>query len=103
MDYSLIVGIHDCEKAEQEALEAQQQAESEAENGDNADGDTEDGLDEEYISDGIANVPTPPDSPQTFVNQPFSGEVDPKIEMFAIKSGKGKQFCFYTKFSNKTE
>lgn len=88
MDYSLIVGIHDCEKAEQEALEAQQQAESEAENGDNADGDTEDGLEEEYISDGIANVPTPPDSPQTFVNQPFSGEVDPKIEMFAIKSGK---------------
>lgn len=96
MDYSLIVGIHDCEKAEQEAFEAQLEAEAEAENGENADGEADDGLlEEEEINDVMGSVPTPPDSPQTFVGQPFTGEVDPKIEIFGIKSGKGNKNAKY--------
>ncbi|CAI9728724.1 phosphatidylinositol 5-phosphate 4-kinase type-2 alpha-like [Octopus vulgaris] len=97
MDYSLIVGIHDCEKAEQEAFEAQLEAEAEAENGENADGEADDGLlEEEEINDVMGSVPTPPDSPQTFVGQPFTGEVDPKIEIFGIKSGKeDKQIIYF--------
>ncbi|XP_014773204.1 phosphatidylinositol 5-phosphate 4-kinase type-2 beta [Octopus bimaculoides] len=97
MDYSLIVGIHDCEKAEQEAFEAQLEAEAEAENGENADGEADDGLlEEEEINDVMGSVPTPPDSPQTFVGQPFTGEVDPKIEIFGIKSEKeDKQIIYF--------
>ena len=82
MDYSLLVGIHDIERAEQELNDS---VESE-ENGFDEDEEDED-------SPGTANagsVPTPPDSPMAmFMSQPsFTGEIDPIIERFAMKSSE---------------
>ncbi|XP_057680002.1 phosphatidylinositol 5-phosphate 4-kinase type-2 alpha isoform X1 [Corythoichthys intestinalis] len=74
MDYSLLVGIHDVERAEQEEVESE---DNEAE---------EEGVE----SDGGA-VGTPPDSPSNTLDstKPLSpGEFDPTIDVYAIKSSE---------------
>uniref|UniRef100_A0A1A7Y8Z0 1-phosphatidylinositol-5-phosphate 4-kinase n=1 Tax=Iconisemion striatum TaxID=60296 RepID=A0A1A7Y8Z0_9TELE len=71
MDYSLLVGIHDVERAEQEELESE---------------DNE--VEEEGESDG-GGIGTPPDSPSNTLdsNKPLCpGEFDPSIDVYAIKS-----------------
>ncbi|KAK0140748.1 Phosphatidylinositol 5-phosphate 4-kinase type-2 alpha [Merluccius polli] len=71
MDYSLLVGIHDVERAEQEEVESE---DNEGE--------------EEGESDG-GGVGTPPDSPSNTLDstKPLSpGEFDPTIDVYAIKS-----------------
>uniref|UniRef100_A0A8C2ZWN4 Phosphatidylinositol 5-phosphate 4-kinase type-2 alpha n=1 Tax=Cyclopterus lumpus TaxID=8103 RepID=A0A8C2ZWN4_CYCLU len=71
MDYSLLVGIHDVEKAEQEDVESE-------------DNEPE----EDGESDG-GGIGTPPDSPSNTLdsNKPLSpGEFDPAIDVYAIKS-----------------
>lgn len=71
MDYSLLVGIHDVERAEQEEVESE---------------DNEG--DEEGESDG-GIVGTPPDSPSNTLDssKPLSpGDFDPNIDVYAIKS-----------------
>lgn len=76
MDYSLLVGIHDVERAEQEEVESE---DNEAE--------------EEGESDG-GGIGTPPDSPSNTLdsNKPLSpGEFDPTIDVYAIKSNESEQ------------
>ncbi|KFO35102.1 Phosphatidylinositol-5-phosphate 4-kinase type-2 alpha, partial [Fukomys damarensis] len=71
MDYSLLVGIHDVERAEQEEVEGE---ENEGE--------------EEAESDGTPAVGTPPDSPGNTLNSspPLApGEFDPSIDVYGIK------------------
>ncbi|XP_071184232.1 phosphatidylinositol 5-phosphate 4-kinase type-2 alpha-like isoform X6 [Salvelinus alpinus] len=73
MDYSLLVGIHDVERAEQEEVESE---------------DNEG--DDEGESDG--GIGTPPDSPSNTLDstKPLSpGEFDPTIDVYAIKSNNG--------------
>ncbi|XP_076146227.1 phosphatidylinositol 5-phosphate 4-kinase type-2 alpha isoform X1 [Alosa pseudoharengus] len=70
MDYSLLVGIHDVERAELEEVDSE----------DNEEGD-------EGESDG--GVGTPPDSPSNTLDssKPLSpGEFDPTIDVYAIRS-----------------
>ncbi|KAG7260324.1 hypothetical protein CRUP_022826 [Coryphaenoides rupestris] len=72
MDYSLLVGIHDVERAEEEV-------ESE---------DNNEGAEEEAESDG-GGVGTPPNSPSNTLDssKPLApGEFDPTIDVYAIKS-----------------
>ncbi|XP_061821485.1 phosphatidylinositol 5-phosphate 4-kinase type-2 alpha isoform X6 [Nerophis lumbriciformis] len=72
MDYSLLVGIHDVERAEQEEVESEDN-EAEEEGGE---------------SDGGV-IGTPPDSPSNTLDstKPLSpGEFDPTIDVYAIKS-----------------
>ncbi|XP_044130358.1 phosphatidylinositol 5-phosphate 4-kinase type-2 alpha [Bufo gargarizans] len=72
MDYSLLVGIHDVERAEQEDEESE-------------DNDGE----EEGESDGMQPIGTPPDSPGNTLNstRPLPpGEFDPTIDVYGIKS-----------------
>ncbi|KAG8573697.1 hypothetical protein GDO81_012502 [Engystomops pustulosus] len=72
MDYSLLVGIHDVERAEQEDVESE-------------DNDGE----EEGESDGTHPIGTPPDSPGNTLNstKPLPpGEFDPTIDVYGIKS-----------------
>ncbi|XP_033762842.1 phosphatidylinositol 5-phosphate 4-kinase type-2 alpha-like [Pecten maximus] len=85
MDYSLIVGIHDCERADREAIEALVQ--EEPGEGEEDENDTENGIleDDEYDYGG---VPTPPDSPQPMAMPPFVGELDSNLERFGIKSSE---------------
>ncbi|XP_041670649.1 phosphatidylinositol 5-phosphate 4-kinase type-2 alpha isoform X4 [Cheilinus undulatus] len=73
MDYSLLVGIHDVERAEQEEVESE---------------DNE--VEEEGESDG-GGIGTPPDSPSNTLDstKPLSpGEFDPSIDVYAIKSNE---------------
>lgn len=77
MDYSLLVGIHDVDRAEQEEMEVEDRAE-----------------DEECENDGIGGNPvgsygTPPDSPGNLLNFPRffgPGEFDPSVDVYAMKS-----------------
>uniref|UniRef100_A0A3B3DJM8 Phosphatidylinositol 5-phosphate 4-kinase type-2 alpha n=1 Tax=Oryzias melastigma TaxID=30732 RepID=A0A3B3DJM8_ORYME len=71
MDYSLLVGIHDVERAEQEEVDSE---DNEAEDDGESDG---------------GGVGTPPDSPSNTLDstKPLSpGEFDPSIDVYAIKS-----------------
>ncbi|XP_039560567.1 phosphatidylinositol 5-phosphate 4-kinase type-2 beta isoform X3 [Passer montanus] len=78
MDYSLLVGIHDVDRAEQEEMEVEERAE-----------------DEECENDGlvggnpISSYGTPPDSPGNLLNYPRffgPGEFDPSVDVYAMKS-----------------
>ncbi|NXW78697.1 PI42B kinase, partial [Hirundo rustica] len=77
MDYSLLVGIHDVDRAEQEEMEVEERAE-----------------DEECENDGLGGNPissygTPPDSPGNLLNYPRffgPGEFDPSVDVYAMKS-----------------
>ncbi|XP_034993145.1 phosphatidylinositol 5-phosphate 4-kinase type-2 beta isoform X2 [Zootoca vivipara] len=77
MDYSLLVGIHDVDRAEQEEMEVEDRAE-----------------DEECENDGLGGNPigsygTPPDSPGNLLNFPRffgPGEFDPSVDVYAMKS-----------------
>uniref|UniRef100_A0A673FYK4 Phosphatidylinositol 5-phosphate 4-kinase type-2 alpha n=1 Tax=Sinocyclocheilus rhinocerous TaxID=307959 RepID=A0A673FYK4_9TELE len=71
MDYSLLVGIHDVERAEQEEVESE---DNEGE--------------EEGESDG-GIIGTPPDSPSNTLDSAkplLPGDFDPSIDVYAIKS-----------------
>ncbi|KAJ6651320.1 hypothetical protein lerEdw1_021082 [Lerista edwardsae] len=75
MDYSLLVGIHDVERAEQEEVECEENDEDEGE------------------SDGAPTIGTPPDSPGNTLNslQPLApGEFDPTIDVYGIKCHESK-------------
>lgn len=82
MDYSLLVGIHDVERAEQEEMDVEGTGE-----------------DEEYENDGMGggvltgSFGTPPDSPGNPLNCGGffgPGEFDPSVDVYAIKSHDGK-------------
>ena len=78
MDYSLIVGIHDCDRADMESAEMNQRVKETDEDSN----EEENGVDEDI--NGLGGVPTPPDSPQP-IHQPFTGEIDPNIERYGIR------------------
>lgn len=78
MDYSLLVGIHDVERAEQEEMDVEGVGEE-----------------EEYENDGMGggvltgSFGTPPDSPGNPLNCGGffgPGEFDPSVDVYAIKS-----------------
>ncbi|KAM9792454.1 phosphatidylinositol 5-phosphate 4-kinase type-2 beta-like isoform 1-T1 [Neosynchiropus ocellatus] len=78
MDYSLLVGIHDVERAEQEEMDVEGAGEE-----------------EEYENDGMGggvltgSFGTPPDSPGNPLNCGSffgPGEFDPSVDVYAIKS-----------------
>lgn len=81
MDYSLLVGIHDVDRAEQEEMEVEERAE-----------------DEECENDGLGgnllcSYGTPPDSPGNLLSFPRffgPGEFDPSVDVYAMKSHESK-------------
>ncbi|XP_063815770.1 phosphatidylinositol 5-phosphate 4-kinase type-2 beta [Pseudophryne corroboree] len=75
MDYSLLVGLHDVDRAEQEEMEVEERAEEE---------ECEDGS-----GNPICSYGTPPDSPGNLLNFPRffgPGEFDPSVDVYAMKS-----------------
>ncbi|KAM3823478.1 phosphatidylinositol 5-phosphate 4-kinase type-2 beta isoform 3-T3 [Vipera latastei] len=77
MDYSLLVGIHDVDRAEQEEMEVENRAEDEECENDGIGGNT------------IGSYGTPPDSPGNLLNFPRffgPGEFDPSVDVYAMKS-----------------
>ena len=84
MDYSLLVGIHNCDAPDQ-----QQQQPKQLDLGDNQAADVHGNVvnsSDEHDSSGSAA--TPPDSPATPRRNrtiSFTAELDPCLELFAIK------------------
>lgn len=84
MDYSLLVGIHDVDRAEQEEMEVEERAEE-----------------EECENDGVGgsllcSYGTPPDSPGNLLSFPRffgPGEFDPSVDVYAMKSHESKSSC----------
>jgi len=94
MDYSLLVGIHDCDLATSADGATGDQRNNSFDN-DLEDGDVEDDPDDED-SPGTGGVGgggaaaagdlTPPDSPVVLYQAPFfTGELDKGLEFFAVK------------------
>ncbi|XP_042890124.1 phosphatidylinositol 5-phosphate 4-kinase type-2 alpha-like [Penaeus japonicus] len=73
MDYSLLLGIHDMSRAEEEESEMNQESE-------------DDVIEEE--EDECSGVPTPPDSPLTAARERTcsNGAINPEVEIYAIES-----------------
>ena len=83
MDYSLLVGIHDVDRAEQEEMDVEGVGE-----------------DDEYENDGMGggvltgSFGTPPDSPGNPLNCGGffgPGDFDPSVDVYAIKSRDGEE------------
>lgn len=83
MDYSLLVGIHDVDRAEQEEMDVEGVGEE-----------------DDYENDGMGggvltgSFGTPPDSPGNPLNCGGffgPGEFDPSVDVYAIKSRDGEQ------------
>ena len=92
MDYSLIVGIHDCDRVEPEGPELAPNTDSD----EAVSGDDENGYEYEQDSPDIGGfAPTPPDSPQPNNFPAFNGDIDPSIEKFGIKCAEGKDSIFF--------
>ncbi|CAG0912628.1 unnamed protein product [Notodromas monacha] len=91
MDYSLLLGIHDCERAEQEDREdMERQALEGDDEGEESSGSG--GAGPRSIGGGDANpVPTPPDSPLNFTRPRAlsNGQIDPQTDLYAIPSVEG--------------
>lgn len=83
MDYSLLVGIHDVDRAEQEEMDVEGVGEE-----------------DEYENDGMGggvltgSFGTPPDSPGNPLNCGGffgPGDFDPSVDVYAIKSHDGEE------------
>ncbi|MEQ2179598.1 hypothetical protein GOODEAATRI_026794, partial [Goodea atripinnis] len=92
MDYSLLVGIHDVERAEQEEMDVEGAGE-----------------DEEFENDEMGrgvltgSFGTPPDSPGNPLNCGGffgPGEFDSSVDVYAIKSHDSERHCFKIEWSS---
>lgn len=82
MDYSLLVGIHDCYATDQDRNDSFDN---------DIDNDVDEDEDEDSPGSGNASVPTPPDSPVVVSPPPiFTGSLDPTFEHFGIKCSDRK-------------
>lgn len=86
MDYSLLLGVHDCDRAAQEEREKEREREREQETGEV---DEENGVEEDDDSQASGGNPTPPDSPLASRERVRNGEIDPKLDIYAIPSNEG--------------
>ncbi|KAF6016419.1 PIP4K2B [Bugula neritina] len=77
MDYSLLIGIHDCDRALVEAEQAESEENGERESSDDAELSSSPG--------GGARGLTPPQSPLTYLSK--NPNIDPDLDQFAVKSG----------------
>jgi 1-phosphatidylinositol-5-phosphate 4-kinase len=89
MDYSVCLGIHDCERSELDAQEKEKVEHSDGEgSGENGPGSEED---EDSAGSGVGGAgPTPPDSPQALrEDMPLNGDgLNPTRDIYATPSSE---------------
>ena len=84
MDYSLLVGIHDCDCSDPDPIVSSDN---------DLDEDTED---DSPGSGNCGGAPTPPDSPMVAPVPPiFSGDLDSYLEFYAVKCSDREFHCLY--------
>jgi len=88
MDYSLLLGVHDCERAEEERAAGQEEADLEEDEDSSGSG-----VEQRW---GGAGITTPPDSPRTLVREAslHDGCIIPELDIYAIPSSDGKNILF---------
>lgn len=89
MDYSLLLGVHDCEQAEQDNMDRPEQPDfGAAEDSYNEDDEDSGGS---TVAVGAPTGPTPPDSPQMSrmraarsMSYQYTGQIIPELDIYAI-------------------
>lgn len=89
MDYSLLLGVHDCARAEEERAAGQEDADLEEDEDSSGSGV------EQRWGGGAgasAGITTPPDSPRTLVREAslHDGCIIPELDIYAIPSSDGQ-------------
>lgn len=92
MDYSLIIGIHDCERIESGNTSPAVPANTDSDEHNSEEENGYEYEDSPEVPTGFA--PTPPDSPQPNNFPTFTGDIDPTIERFGVKCGPKKEIYF---------
>jgi len=100
MDYSLLVGIHDCDLAATSTDGATGDQRNNSFDNDLDDADVDDDQDDEDSPGGggaaAAGDLTPPDSPVVLYQAPFfTGELDKSLEFFAVKCSESQSLADY--------
>lgn len=95
MDYSLLLGIHDCTRAEREREEAIASGTGDV----NAEEEDEDAEDSEGAGNTVTWANTPPDSPHSLLARDTSlcqydtAAIIPDLDIYAIPSSEGNFIC----------
>ncbi|XP_076390972.1 phosphatidylinositol 5-phosphate 4-kinase isoform X1 [Megachile rotundata] len=100
MDYSLLLGLHDCARAEQENRERAEREEEEDNHEDEDDSESGSGLDSRgpmgdrlYSWCGVGGMATPPESPHAALMRDTSLQYEdaiiPELDIYAIPSKEG--------------
>ncbi|KAG8035706.1 hypothetical protein G9C98_001134 [Cotesia typhae] len=100
MDYSLLLGLHDCARAEQENRERAERGEDEDNHEDEEDSESGSGVesrgptaDRNWGWSGVAAMATPPESPHAGLMREMSlqyeGAIIPELDIYAIPSAEG--------------
>ncbi|CAK9817597.1 Phosphatidylinositol 5-phosphate 4-kinase type-2 beta [Anthophora quadrimaculata] len=100
MDYSLLLGLHDCARAEQENRERAEREEEEDNHEDEDDSESGSGLDSRGTMgdrlwgwSGVAGMATPPESPHAALMRDTSLQYEdaiiPELDIYAIPSKEG--------------
>ncbi|XP_015116645.1 phosphatidylinositol 5-phosphate 4-kinase type-2 alpha isoform X1 [Diachasma alloeum] len=100
MDYSLLLGLHDCARAEQENRERAEREEDEENHDDEDDSESGSGLDSRgpgvdrvWGWSGVTGMTTPPESPHAALMRDASLQYDdaiiPELDIYAIPSKEG--------------
>ncbi|XP_066597455.1 phosphatidylinositol 5-phosphate 4-kinase type-2 alpha isoform X1 [Prorops nasuta] len=100
MDYSLLLGLHDCARAEQENRERAERAENEDNHDDEEDSESGSGLesrgpvgDRLWEWSGVTGMATPPESPHAALireaSLQYEDTIIPELDIYAIPSKDG--------------
>ncbi|XP_046741570.1 phosphatidylinositol 5-phosphate 4-kinase type-2 alpha isoform X1 [Diprion similis] len=101
MDYSLLLGVHDCARAEQENRERAEREDDEDNHEDEDDSESGSGLDtrgpmgecRHWGGFAVTGMSTPPESPHTALMRDsslqYEGTIIPELDIYAIPSSDG--------------
>jgi 1-phosphatidylinositol-5-phosphate 4-kinase len=93
MDYSLLLGLHDCTRAEEERNLDQDEGDAGLDDDEDSSGS---GVERWGRGEGAGGITTPPDSPRTLVREAsmHDGCIIPELDIYAIPSLESKSLHY---------